>query len=179
MLIDRLQRSIEAESGYVIKFGATPAQLDNPATRIVRHLPYSKIVEITQGRHISEWDVDVQSPLLIRQGDRELIFPLPGSVLRSLHRQWVCWSDVVEGFPREISELPMLRTIGFDGSSSTVEVRGRPRTGFLGAVRYGLDSSVCRQAQAQVDALMEFAQFSGVGAMTTYGLGVVAVTPRL
>jgi len=175
-LLDRLRRSIEHEQASILRFGTSRAHLASDAMRVVRHLSFESLAELGSASPYRQWDVDVLTPLLMRSGDRDLVFPLPGSVLRSLHRQWLAWAPPTPVVPADFGKLPRLHVLEFDGSSAPVDVRGRTRLGFVGAVRFGLEKSTPENDRAAVNSLMEFSGFAGIGSMTTFGLGVVSVT---
>jgi len=180
-LVDRLSASVGNESDSPLRFGRSIAYLPPNPLRVIRHLSYDSLADLGATSQHMVWDVDVVTPMVTRSHDRDLVFPLPGSVLKSLHRQWSAWSPGGLIVPREFLALPQLHALEFDGSSTSVTVRNRRRVGFLGSVRFGLDPSESEAARSAVSCLMEFARFSGVGSMTTFGLGVVEVAggPRM
>jgi hypothetical protein len=122
---------------------------------------------------VSAFRMSFQSPTFFRRGSRQMVFPLPSSVLNSLRRQWVAHAPQL--VPHELSDTSELLATQFSGQTVTVVLDRARWTGFVGEVDYVLGGRSVADERV-VGCLLSAARFTGVGSMVAYGFGVVDVT---
>lgn len=120
----------------------------------------------------ASFGMSFQSPTFFRRGSRQMVFPLPSSVLNSLRRQWVAHAPQLA--PGELTERADVLATGFRGETVTVVLDRARWTGFVGDVDYRLGSG-SEADEHIVGCLLSAARFTGVGSMVAYGFGVVDV----
>jgi hypothetical protein len=193
LLIDGLEPRLSAAVGSLanqrVRLGRTEARLRARAPVILqREYPWLEMFGRARGNRA--WQADFLTPCSFRHGDIDLPFPMPGSVLRHLCERWVAYAPIdplgntigSTGERRQAAERlraiveGSVRVAEFSGESAEILVSGRARTGFVGHVTYARTAQSGSVDRA-VDCLMASAPYTGIGTMTTYGLGVVAVTP--
>lgn len=111
------------------------------------------------------------SPTTFKSGGRHLPVPLPSLVFGSLLEKWNAFAPVA--FPPEVRRYAeeCLAISQFNWQSRGVPLKeGGLRVGVVGRVRYTA-TSFDRYWLSLINVLAEFAQFAGVGAGTTMGLG--------
>lgn len=126
----------------------------------------------------NRWDVAFISPTSFRRRDHFSPWPDPGAVLHSLSQRW---SWAAPDAPRvEGPRVAEVRVEAVEGQTHRLDLTvgaGRRRIvvhGFVGQMRYYCPDP---QIAAEVDALLRFGEFSGVGAYSTWGLGTMRCAP--
>jgi CRISPR-associated endoribonuclease Cas6 len=111
------------------------------------------------------------SPTTFKSGGRHQPVPLPGLVFGSLLEKWNAFAPIT--FPPEVRRFAeeCLNISRFRLNSAVVPLKeGGLRIGAVGQVTY-TTSNYDRYWMSLVTALAMFAQFAGVGAGVSYGLG--------
>ena len=99
-------------------------------------------------------------------------FPIPRLVLTSLLKKWNVFS------PRKISsdlmnEFERVRIERFNLKTDSVRYGRESTLGFIGTAAYALPPSTDKDKRVSINALANFALFSGVGIKTEKGMGQV------
>lgn len=181
-VVDRLVDGLDAASGHGgLMLGSRDRQ------RRVRLLPPTGAVSMgslslveavswpelsATAAPVSRFGVAFHSPTFFRRGNRQMVFPLPTSVLNSLRRHWLAHAPLLE--PPQLSERCELLATDLRGETVTVVLDRARWTGFVGEVEYLMVGS--EEDARSVGRLLSSARFSGVGSMVAYGFGVVDVT---
>lgn len=121
---------------------------------------------------VASFGMSFQSPTFFRRGSRQMVFPLPSSVLNSLRRQWLAHAPHLT--PDDLSDRAELLATRFSGETVTVVLDRARWTGFVGEVDY-LMGGASSADQQTLGCLLSSARFTGVGSMVAYGFGVVDV----
>lgn len=121
-------------------------------------------------------EFDFLTPTWFSRSGGEYCLPDPYLVFRRLADRWTD-VDAAGMLPEEaLAEVcDTARITRFDGRTAPFNTGRARRTGFVGGCRYQLPRDASLQARNAFAALCRFAAFSGVGAMTTFGAGSVAV----
>jgi len=115
--------------------------------------------------------LEFQSPTFFRRRDANYPIPSPGLILASLIRDWNAFAP--EPVPPEVAERLVEYTTARHLNVRTVSVTAHSRTpGFVGRVTLHLPRATEEEAR-WLSRLGELAFFSGVGAKTTLGFGLV------
>ncbi len=115
--------------------------------------------------------LEFQSPTFFRRRDANYPIPSPGLILASLIRDWNAFAP--EPVPPEVAERLVEYTTARHLNVRTVSVTAHSRTpGFVGRVTLHLPRATEEEAR-WLARLGELAFFSGVGAKTTLGFGLV------
>ncbi|MDR1078689.1 MAG: CRISPR system precrRNA processing endoribonuclease RAMP protein Cas6 [Propionibacteriaceae bacterium] len=125
----------------------------------------------------SAWRLDFMSPTSLSSNSRYSPLIEPSSLIGSLLRRWRSLTDV--WLPRLTpQELSALWVSDIDGHTVVERVpHGRVDKvvpGFVGTVGLRADHPA---VAAATDCMLRFAEFAGVGALVTHGLGTVRLTP--
>jgi CRISPR-associated endoribonuclease Cas6 len=150
--------------------------------------PPRLVVEVSWGALATasgadRWDVEFLTPMSIQAGKRYSPFPGPFSVVPSLRARWSALSPAAMAMERfDTAELASVWVSAIGGTTVVQHIAhqkpvpARPLVvpGFVGRVTYRCPDP---QVAGRVDCLMRFAEFSGIGANTSHGLGAVRVTP--
>lgn len=116
------------------------------------------------------WTFHFLTPTTFRSGSIYQPLPVAGSVFGHLRTVWNTFAPVE---PVSVDfRVVGLSVVDLDGRVESVEIRGRPVRGFVGTVTYSAASKATGLLR-ELTALARLAEFSGVGARTTFGLGVV------
>ncbi|NCD18595.1 MAG: CRISPR system precrRNA processing endoribonuclease RAMP protein Cas6 [Actinobacteria bacterium] len=164
---------VHAVPGTELRFGRQFTTVTAPPVLLLDR-GWEELANFTTDR---AWTVHFETPASFRQGERTSPWPAPESLLRGLGQRWARWSGLGA---RDLSPQ-VTRAIwvsDLDGASDVVVLgRGDRRvhySGFVGRVRYQCDDA---DAAAEVGPLFALADFAGVGAATTKGLGVTRLEP--
>jgi len=110
------------------------------------------------------------SPTSLRSEEEENPFPLPEPVFSSLFKKWKAFSDVK--IPALIEkEFRKIRAPRFRLKTEHVNFSDSRATGFMGKVYYELPETMSKEIQKGINALADFAFYSGVGYKTFLGMG--------
>lgn len=120
---------------------------------------------------LQRFTLHFESPTFWRSGKRQLLMPLPASVLRSLQQRWASYASDLAPQLRIRSEMTVT---SFRGETVAVRMSSERWTGFVGEVQYELEHPTEHDVET-LGKLMSAAHFTGVGSMVAYGFGVVAV----
>lgn len=120
--------------------------------------------------------VDCVSPVVYSRNGKYYALPDPHLVHRGLVMRWNEFapkqSHVTDDDARQL--LSTVEMIGCKIEAANVKDMGR-RIGFTGSVKYKVSSDSNEDVQRWFTALWRFASFSGLGSMTTHGLGAVNI----
>jgi len=178
-LLIRLWRSAAADFGRSLKFGPSSGTVSMNGFDLLGTDSYAELV--ASAEPVMRWTMHALSPTLWRDRNEDLPFPKAGSLIVGLNRRWGVWSPVpLDSADRSVSTNGKARVARLSISDFAIESASlmrdrRDRRGFIGQVDLVTDEADT-QARARVDALMRFAEYAGVGSMTPYGFGVIAVT---
>ncbi|GAB2520889.1 CRISPR system precrRNA processing endoribonuclease RAMP protein Cas6 [Nocardiopsis aegyptia] len=155
---------------------ATPVRLGPRTIRlnpVDRHTqPYTRLAACPPAPKAR---VEFTTPAYVKRGKRQMPLPEPELLLTGLARRWAAYSPQPLP-PAAVTE--MLETVHLARHDiRTLPAGSGPhqRTGFVGHAVFALPPGTSRAAQRAFAALWTFAEFSGVGAQTTHGLGHVRV----
>lgn len=180
-LLNRLWCSAARDFGRTLTFGRTAGTVSMNGFELLGTASYLDLLEAAEP--VKTWTVHALSPTLWRDRNDDLPFPRAGSLIVGLTRRWGAWSplalDPSTTGERRTGNAAVARLaitdFAIEGASLTRD--RRTRRGFVGRVDLATDEP-CNAARARVDALLHFAEYAGVGSMTPYGFGVVAVASR-
>jgi CRISPR-associated endoribonuclease Cas6 len=136
-------------------------------------------------RVASRADMWFQSPTYFSRNGRFYPLPDPVLVFRGLAARWNArQADVSTSLPEELlRQLTSVVAISaYQLQTTRVAVgageRGAERPAFTGWARFAVPRGAEEAARRAFAALVGFAEFAGVGAMTTHGLGAVSAETR-
>ena len=180
----RLEASLKTQHHHPIRLGPVQALLAPGAScSLVHQTSWRNLVELSQQTDISTWTMHAKTPMLFRQGNRDLPFPLVGSIIRSLERSWSHWSPTdVDGSPwnqdralGRVKEPARADISHFSGQSYPIKVKRRHRIGYVGTISIATPRRSPLHSRQHLDTILRLSPYCGVGSMTTYGLGVVEI----
>lgn len=119
------------------------------------------------------------SPTMFRQGEKKpLPFPMPEMVFGSLLDHWNALPSVPTKLPEEARKYMQecLQLGRFDLQSRVLKMYGETFHGFVGKVRFHT-INYDRYWMSIMTMLAQYANYAGVGAKTTMGLGQCALLP--
>jgi len=159
--------------------------VDDP--QLVTETPWAELATPTSA---DTWDIEFRSPTSLASGSRYTPFLDPAALVGGLSRRWEAAADLRPApggrelwLPRMTrEELAELWVSDIEGRTEVVRIphrasnRGRPKVvpGFVGTIRL---RAAHPAVAAVTDCLLRFAEYAGVGACVTHGLGAVKVTP--
>lgn len=120
------------------------------------------------------WCLRFVSPTTFRRGNAFTPAPTLPAILGSLRQAWRRFAPAELGLALDLSAEPVWMT-DIDVASQTTRVNDRVVSGFTGRLRFVCDAD--DQTAAAVDALVRLAEYTGVGAYTTRGFGMVRSEP--
>lgn len=110
------------------------------------------------------------SPTSFRSRGEQKLFPLPELVFSSLLKKWNTFSEIK--IPQEIEkEFEKIRVTRFRLKTELVNFSEYKIIGFIGKVVYELPETIDKETKKTINALSDFAFYSGVGYKTTIGMG--------
>ncbi|OLT29291.1 hypothetical protein BJF83_11920 [Nocardiopsis sp. CNR-923] len=134
--------------------------------------PYSRLAAIPPA---AKARVEFTTPAYVNRAGRQLPLPDPELLLAGLARRWAAFSPHPLP-PDALAEvLQSAHLARHDIRTQPVGTGRHQRTGFVGHAVFGLPARAPRTTQRVFAALWAFAEFAGVGAQTTHGLGHVRV----
>ena len=102
----------------------------------------------------------------------QFIFPQPELVFSSLLKRWNAFSELK--IPEEhAAYFPSIKVSSYDLRTQLVHFSRYKIIGFKGEVEYELPGNASEGFRREVNALADFASYSGVGAKTAMGMGQV------
>lgn len=121
----------------------------------------------------SAWTIEFQTPTSFTAGRHTTPLPTPSAILSGVRTAWKVWgpSGIDIAAPDRI-----LRVSDIEGSTHVLKIGRKIYAGFVGSARYECDEP---EQAAAVARLLALAEFCGVGAGTTRGLGVIRATTAL
>ncbi len=115
------------------------------------------------------------SPTAFKTGRQNIVFPLPGLILRGLCRKWSCYAPP-QFFVADSAMTERAVWVGRHSlHTECLEFGGYAQIGFVGTCDFIVDSQASQEIGSAVRALLSFAAYAGVGYKTTMGMGQVAV----
>jgi len=104
------------------------------------------------------------------ENEEERLFPLPELVFSSLLKKWNAFSDVK--IPSQVQEeFNRIRVIQHRLKTEAVHFSENRIIGFMGKASYELPESIDKKTRQAVNALADFAFYSGLGDKTHKGMG--------
>ena len=181
-LIHRLTSSVAADGHRTIAVGHATAQL-HPG-RGVEIVDVSSWPDLLNQDRLTStccgemtWRLHALTPTFWRSRNVDLVEPRAGSIIRGLANKCELHypaSVAAHASPTEKRPVPRVVMGETDIAYSAMSWRRTTRRGFVGHVDLSLQTPDPAGA-ARVDALLSLAEFCGVGSMTPFGFGVVAV----
>lgn len=176
-----LETTIRNDAGQLIRVGNTKARV-SPSLPITTaaHDPWLRLIERARPAH--RWSLNVQSPALSRNRNTDLPLPNAGSIVTSLQRRWSALAPFdLDGRQwkterHRTQRVARTNIADFDIQAASIDVKGRTHMGFTGRVELEADPKANRNELIFLDTLLALARYCGIGALTTYGLGVVDIT---
>lgn len=159
-----------AVAGTDVRFGPYRARLRQDAI-LLQESPWPAR---TDSPH-RQWELNFLTPATFRRDNRMSPWPEPLSIIRSLRERWNCLRlhDPISHIdPRDITRNVWISDL--DGRSETLRIASLQASGFVGTLHIRCDSPTLA---VDIDRLIRFAEFGGVGSYTTRGLGVVTRAP--
>ncbi|MFB0566142.1 MAG: CRISPR-associated endoribonuclease Cas6 [Candidatus Aminicenantaceae bacterium] len=115
------------------------------------------------------------SPTLFYSRRKEKLFPIPKLVFSSLLKKWEAFSEIE--IPSNIGEeLKKIRVTQFRLKTEHVHFSEQTIPGFMGKVWYELEEEFSKETKKALNALGNFAFYSGIGYKTSLGMGQVRRT---
>lgn len=112
------------------------------------------------------------SPTTFRsKGQRNTLLPEPSLVLGSLLNRWNAFAPPSASVQLRDSALRAVRLVGHRLGTQLLGFDGYREAGFVGYATYEVEDSLPTDEVRVLQALGDFAFFSGVGAKTTMGMG--------
>ncbi|MFL1434862.1 CRISPR system precrRNA processing endoribonuclease RAMP protein Cas6 [Nocardiopsis protaetiae] len=152
-----------------LRLGAQPVRL-SPADH--RSVSYPRLLDLPPTAKAA---VEFVSPAYVSRNGRQLPLSDPELLLAGLARRWAAFS------PLPLPEQEVDQVLGavfltrHRIATRTVGQGPHRRTGFVGRAAFGLPARATPAQRQVFTALWAFAEFAGVGAQTTHGLGHVRV----
>lgn len=112
------------------------------------------------------------TPTSFRKNEMQVTFPQPELVFSSLLRRWNAFSQF-ELPVEHLSDFASIKVSSYDLHTELVEFSKYKIIGFKGKVEYELPRDGSTVFVRTVNALAQFAIYSGVGAKTAMGMGQV------
>lgn len=172
-------RTFSDETGERLQdsFSATPyirigsQRCEGASLQVIDSTNFEHLIENSE-KH-QTLNLDFTTPVVFRSGSRYSVIPHHSLVFGHARRVWSLWAppDLVPEI--ELRDLPVL-TPFIDGSTTAWDLGKRSWEGFVGQIRY--DLSLLDEREIRVlNVLGQFLNYVGVGANTTWGMGVVNV----
>jgi CRISPR-associated endoribonuclease Cas6 len=136
---------------------------------------YAQVLE--EARPAPRIGLDFASPTTFRQGDANLLFPLPVSVFGSLLRRWQALAPIPvehEGLLDFVAEKVVAERYALQ--TRVVAYGGFQLNGFVGRCQYRVLAADPARTKV-LNALAAFALFAGTGQKTTQGMGQTRPVP--
>jgi CRISPR-associated endoribonuclease Cas6 len=177
-----LQAILAVPEGYVLQAGPVPMRVDKiltdsddfgAAAILDENELIAACLSVDKVKHIS---FSFISPVSFRSFKDDYPFPLPQLIFGSIADKWNLADMPVKLDKDEVREFAAkILPESWRGQTRQVFLKAdRGVTGFIGEFTFNV--SMCsREMQQLLLLLAQFAQFSGVGRLTTQGLGQTAV----
>jgi len=110
------------------------------------------------------------SPTSLQSKDKKNLFPLPEHVFGSLQKKWNAFSGIKIPFKIQ-EEFEKINLTQFRLKTESVNLSKHKIMGFMGKVAYELPENMNKDRKSAINALADFAFYSGVGGKTYMGLG--------
>jgi CRISPR/Cas system endoribonuclease Cas6 (RAMP superfamily) len=166
-----------AKVGTKVALGGQEALIVEPP----RTVEMASWAELAASRDASSWRVDFETPTAFRSAERFSPLPTPSALLRGASVRWEALAPSGVKLPRlghpEIAKVWVSDVAGETWIATIPHAlgegtRARELPGFVGTVTLNCSD---RHVAATVDSLLRFAAFSGAGAYTAHGMGVITV----
>ena len=165
-------------AGHPVRFGTHRGRIAKDA-RVVAQRDWAAF---TNAPAATAWTIEFLSPTTFRRANAFHPLPTPATILRGLEASWRRYAPIrLEQSPRAASDEVLVTDIAGESVTMRELQRTGPHrrateltiSGFVGSMRL-----VCPgPAATPVGQLLAWAEFTGIGAWTTRGLGTVRVTP--
>lgn len=159
-----------AVAGRDVRFGPHIARL-RQAALLFHERPWPVRAEGGSQR----WELNFLTPGTFRRDGRLSPWPEPLTIVRSLRERWnfLHPHDPIGHIdPREMARNVWVSDV--DGHSEPLRIASMHASGFVGRLVIRCDSQTLAP---DIDRLIKFAEFGGVGSYTTRGLGVITQMP--
>ena len=158
------------QDGQVIRLARQSVILQNLDLCAGSFSSFSKI--LSNASPLPTITLEFVTPTSFRKNEMQVVFPQPELTFSSLLRRWNAFSEVK--IPEEYTNyFPLIKVASYDLHTQLVHFSKYKIIGFKGRVEYELPSNVSKSFQQEVNALADFAFYSGVGAKTAMGMGQV------
>lgn len=153
-------------------------------TARIGHLPWAMtepekqvelgFADLLSSEPVRAWEFEFQTPACVRVGNRSSPLLDVRAMLSGLHRRWSAWSDVDMAWSREHAQSVLvtdcvLNSVALDWEQPAYKGHSAyTLSGNLGRIRIEVTD---RSYAPQVNALLRWGEFCGVGAYTNRGLG--------
>lgn len=167
--------AIYLASGQPIRIGDMLLEVDEERGPVTVHsqAEYSELAEAGPAGMVV---LRALSPTTFTDGGRQAPLPVPGVCFGSLARKWNAFAPAEVRIPEAVEEAlrESVAVCRHDISTRPVRMRSHVEIGFVGTVGFRLmsrDGGLRRW----FGALGRFAEYAGLGAHTTLGMGQIAV----
>jgi len=162
-----------AMSGAPVRIGNASARVEGisfqPGTHpLVRSTTYPALLQ--QASQENRVTLQFLSPTSFRAGDVQDILPRPERIFSSVFEAWQAFAAVPFD-PAFAQVFALIRVSAYDLQTELIHFSRYKVIGFKGQVSYTYPREVDAWTRQALNALADFAFFSGVGYKTTMGLG--------
>ena len=154
----------------VLKFSEVEILLERVDWQQGKKASFTSFEEISsQAQDERKIILEFCSPTTFENAEEQL-FPLPEQVFSSLLKKWNAFSEVKIPF-RVRGEFKKIRVIQHRLKTETIPFSEDKIIGFMGKATYELPESIDEKTREAVNALADFAFYSGIGDKTSRGMG--------
>lgn len=140
---------------------------------ITSSVSYAEILEGSfEKPPLFKTNLEFRAPASFRSQGIQQLFPEPGLVMDGLLRRWNHLGTVELDATRQDFEGAM-KVSEYDLETYPVQFDKFPIIGFRGGLIYAIDQNLDAYHQGILRALMQFANYAGIGYKTTMGMGEV------
>lgn len=158
------------QEGQVLSLSRKPIILQNLDLCKGSFSTFSKILSNASATPIIT--LEFVTPTSFRKNEIQVVFPGPELVFSSLLKRWNTFSEMK--IPEEhATYFPSIKVSSYDLHTKLVHFSRYKIIGFKGKVEYELPQDASKGFLREVNALADFASYSGVGAKTAMGMGQV------
>jgi CRISPR-associated endoribonuclease Cas6 len=158
------------QDGRVLSLSRQPVVLQNLDLDAGTFSSFLKILSNASATYAVT--LEFVTPTSFRKNEMQVVFPQPELVFSSLLRRWNAFSELK--IPEEHAVyFPSIKVSSYDLHTQLVHFSRYKIIGFKGRVEYELPEGSSEDFMQVVNALADFAFYSGVGAKTTMGMGQV------
>ncbi|GAA3732301.1 CRISPR system precrRNA processing endoribonuclease RAMP protein Cas6 [Salinactinospora qingdaonensis] len=162
----------EAWPGRRVWLGAAPVTVGAVERDAVSY------ADLADAAPASRVRVEFHTPTYVNRAGRQIPLPEPELLLGGLLRRWQHFSPVPVAEATATALLERVHIAQHRVRTVAVPMRGGGRAGFVGHAVFGVPSKADTVVKRLFAGLWRFAEYAGVGAQTTHGLGHVTVATR-